>query len=126
MKTITDHLRHHLLQGTAAYTGLTKPKPDLDSLRLTEWSPEFERLMRNRLIMGAIRYGLLSDPKKTANYPLVYRAQILLADYQNTGNLELLVDAANFLLLEFVQGKHPNRHWTALDSGDANPYHHLH
>ena len=30
---------------------------DIDRLEQTEWSPEFERLMRNRLIMGALDTG---------------------------------------------------------------------
>jgi hypothetical protein len=33
-------------------------------LRRTEWSVKFENLMRNRLIMGALRYGRLGAANK--------------------------------------------------------------
>lgn len=43
-----------------------RPKPlTLEELRESEWSEEFEKFMRNRLIMGAIRYGRLSDNRNT-------------------------------------------------------------
>ena len=32
------------------------PLPSIESLRLSEWSPEFEKGMRDRLVMGAFRY----------------------------------------------------------------------
>ena len=38
--------------------------PTLDELKKSEWSEEFETYMRNRLIMGAIRYGRIGDKNK--------------------------------------------------------------
>ena len=40
---------------------LPKRVAPLESLRSSEWSREFEELMRNRLLMGAFRYGLLIE-----------------------------------------------------------------
>lgn len=71
---------------------------------------QFETLMRNRLIMGALRYGRLHAPGKgTYNRPggIVKRLQ----QYQETGNLECLVDIANLALLEFEEGTHPLKCW---------------
>ena len=62
MDTIFNHIRNHLL-GQKGMIPI-KTKPSLESLKKTEWSPEFEKLMRNRLIMGAIRYGLLHEKGK--------------------------------------------------------------
>jgi len=90
--------------------------PPLSELRRTEWSPEFERLMRNRLVMGAFRYGRLHAEGKPA-YDRVSGALKRLELYRQTGNLECLVDVANMMLLEFEEGDHPGRHFRAADDG---------
>ena len=38
--------------------------------------------------------------------------------YEETGNDELLVDIANLCLLEFMIGKHPNKHFNSIDDGE--------
>lgn len=90
--------------------------PTLAELRQTEWSQAFEALMRNRLILGAFRYGRLGGQFK----PQYDRTQAILlrtAQYAATGNLELLVDVANLAMLEFVEGRHPRKHFRASDDG---------
>jgi len=81
-----------------------------------QWSHLFETLMRNRLNMGAFRYGPLGEPGK----PQYDRCEAIIKRlelYKKTGNLEYLVDIANMALLEFVEGRHPNRHMEATDEG---------
>ena len=88
-----------------------------EELKKTEWSEEFERLMRNRLIIGALRYGRLG----AANKPQYDRANSMikrLSKYKETGNKEFLVDVANLCLLEFVECSHPNQHFHAIDDGE--------
>jgi hypothetical protein len=85
----------------------------MSELEKSEWSPEFEKLMRNRLLVGALRYGRLRAVGKPA-YDRIKGAQKRLKQYQQTGNLETLVDVANMMLLEFVEGQHPMRHFNAL------------
>jgi len=90
--------------------------PDLPTLIETEWSAEFERYMRNRLIMGAFRYGRFRSPGKGLHAhikSIVQRA----AAYESDGNLEHLVDIANLAMVEFAEGRHPNRHFRAQDDG---------
>lgn len=89
----------------------------LEDLRATEWSAEFEHLMRNRLLLGRFRYGRMDDPTK-GDYDHVTNAIERLEAFRRTGNLEHLVDVANLCLIEFVCGTHPNRH---LASGDDAP-----
>lgn len=89
----------------------------LEELARSEWSPEFERAMRARMIMGALRYGLLGAAGKPC-YDRIASAHKRLDLYATTGNLEHLADVANMMQLEFVEGKHPNRHWAAQD-GDG-------
>jgi len=81
------------------------PRYSLDHLEASQWSPEFERLMRNRMIMGGLRYGLLGAPGKPLHDHLSSIAK-RLDTYRDTGNLELLVDCANLCLVEFVEGRH--------------------
>lgn len=89
----------------------------LEELKQSEWSPVFEQLMRNRLIMGSIRYGRLCAHGK----PQLDRIGSMLKRlnlYTKTGNMELLVDIANMCLLEFMEGNHPTRHFHAVDDGE--------
>jgi hypothetical protein len=102
--------------------------PSLDSLRRTEWSDDFEeklkkyyntfeivslvipwseefiQLMRNRLVMGAFRYGLMAE-QDYSKFDTLSAARNKLELYEKTLNLEFLVDAANNCLLTFVQNK---------------------
>lgn len=89
---------------------------DYKQLKRTQWSSEFEHLMRNRLCMGGLRYGVFDDPNKPKYQnveSLISRAQ----EYLQTGNDELLVDVANLALVEFVEGTHPKKHFSAKDAG---------
>ena len=115
MKTVLEHIREHALRraGVASDPRL----PGLAVLRQTEWSPRFEALMRNRPIVGAFRYGRIGAQGKGA-YALVDSARHRLDAYESTGNLEHLGDVANLALVEFVEGRHPRRHWDAADDGE--------
>ena len=86
-------------------------------LAAVQWSSEFERLMRNRLIMGAMRYGPLTR-QQNGEFANVESAIARLRRYQQTGNTEHLVDAANLCLVEFTKGNHPKRHFAASDDGE--------
>lgn len=103
MKTVTEHIRARLLRDL------------FERLQETEWCSVFERLMRNRLLMGAYRYGLLYDRERPPmNYVKSIRKRAKL--YWKTGNQEYLVDIANFALLEFVRKNcHPNPFFSAID-----------
>lgn len=88
-----------------------------DRWRATEWCHEFERLCRNRMFMGGLRYGRLGAPGK----PQFDRCKDIkrrVSLYENSGNLEYLVDAANLCQCEFVEGDHPDKHFAAEDDGE--------
>jgi hypothetical protein len=86
----------------------------IEDLARSEWSPQFEKYMRARMILGAFRYGLLHAKGKRAFDRVAY-IQIKLREYGQTGNCEALVDIANLSLLEFEEGTHPKKHFAALD-----------
>lgn len=108
MTTVVEHLRARLLGDRT---------PTLKDLRKTEWSPEFEQLMRNRLLQGGYRYGRLNAPGKP-QYDRIAGIIRRAEAYQKDGNLEHLVDIANTALLEFEEGRHSKRHFKAVDDGE--------
>lgn len=112
LKRVLDHIRDHLEKP------LQPPKriPAFSVLKLDTWSERFENLMRNRLIMGSIRYETWEEKRKnkdTYDYPTYIREK--LAFYEETGNIEELVDIANAAMLEFEFGQHPRKHFAAID-----------
>ncbi len=93
---------------------------DIEELRKTEWSPEFEKLMRNRLLMGALRYGVMGHGSVPENKPQYNRIESIrkrLKFFEESGNAEWLVDIANMALLMFEERQHPNFHFEAGDDG---------
>lgn len=92
----------------------------MEELRETEWSPEFEKLMRNRLIMGSLRYGRMghgSIPKGKPRYDRVNSIIKRIKMFEETANAEFLVDCANFCLLLYEERDHPNFHFKSIDDG---------
>jgi hypothetical protein len=82
-----------------------------------QWCPEFEDLMRARLLIGAYRYGPMKAPAK-ARYDRLTAIRKRLDAYACTGNAENLVDSANLLMLEFVEPDHPSFHFESSDDGE--------
>lgn len=94
-----------------------KTLDSMEELQQTQWSKEFEQLMRNRLVIGSLRYGkMLANGKP--QYDRIASARRHLEQYEESGNLEHLVDVANTCLIEFLEGNHPNRHFCGIDDGE--------
>lgn len=101
---------------------LTEKAETLDSLKSSEWSKIFERmvrfcthditceefevffiLMKNRLVMGRFRYGKLNAENKP-KWDRIERVIKEVALYEKDGNTERLIDISNMCLLEFEEG----------------------
>ena len=90
--------------------------PDFFTLQESQWSDRFEQLMRNRLIMGAFRYGIFKKKNKPTFKSIdsiINRCNL----YKASGNDEHLVDIANLAMVEYIEGKHPMKHFKAADDG---------
>ncbi len=89
----------------------------LEDAMITEWSPEFEKAMRNRLLIGAYRYGPMrkSGEEDGANAKEAIRR---IGRYLKTGKLEGLVDAANFCLVEFDRARVDGVTLHSVDDGE--------
>lgn len=109
-----EYMRDRLLRAC----GVIKNNPvTLDTIRKTQWSVEFERLMRNRLTFGYFRYGPLNNQPK-GGFDNIGSIQKRLYKYSQTGNDELLVDIANLCMVEFLNGDHPKKHFKSEDDGE--------
>lgn len=91
-----------------------KKLPPLEELRKSEWSEDFEEKMRNRLVVGAFRYGELKDSDRPS-YKRVSSIIDRLHLYLEDGNTEHLIDAAAISLAEYVCGDHPLKHFGPND-----------
>lgn len=84
----------------------------------SEFSFEFIRLMKNRMDFSYYKYGMIKDA-----YPHKVNAlesmEKRLEKYRQTGNTEWLVDAANFLMIEFMLPAHPKAHFKATESHES-------
>lgn len=84
----------------------------------SEWSEEFLQGMRDRMSMSYFKYGPVRDayPSKV-NALESLRARV--EKYEQTGNTEWLMDAANFCMIEFMCPAHKRAHFKATDSADS-------
>lgn len=87
---------------------------DTENIENATWSYEFEHYQRNRLILGALRYGRVLTPGRS-KYDRVSGMFRYIKEYENTGNLECLVDVANYCMLEFLESDHSLKHFAATD-----------
>jgi len=85
----------------------------------SEFSQEFIQGMVDRMAVSFHKYGLVSDayPDKV---DAMASMEARLRKYRETGNTEWLIDAANFLMIEFMCPRHNDAHFQATDS-DASP-----
>lgn len=121
MMRVLDHIRARLLAPVLeAEAALERPAPlapSYDELRRTEWSPRFEALVRNRLVVGAIRYGS-RNARMARPYDTVGSMIRRLEAFRETGNAEALVDVAALCLLTFESEAHPAFHFEAVDDSE--------
>lgn len=86
----------------------------------TEFSNDFVAKMQNRMAVSFHKYGPVAEA-----YPRKIDALKSLRDrlrkYEETGNTEWLVDAANFAMIEFMHPGHESAHFQVQrDSGGVH------
>ena len=114
MLTVTQHIRRSL---ESKIRPNPDPKPPLEQLRESQWSDRFEQFMRNRLILGAIRYETFDEKRKNNPYNILESIRQRLDLYEGTGNQEHLADIANLAMIEFECPTHPTPNWNPADDG---------
>lgn len=85
----------------------------------TEYDTQFFEHMVESMAVSYHKYGAIADAypdKVDAMSSLRQR----LWDYGKTGNMDYLIDIANFAMIEFMRPKHPDAHYEPGDS-DSSP-----
>lgn len=91
---------------------------DTKQILQTEFSQPFVIGMQNRMLISYHKYGPVAD-----GFPHRVNAINSLTDrlreYAATGNVEFLIDAANFAMIEYMHPAHPQAHMRATDSDES-------
>jgi len=92
-------------------------KEEIESKLKTQYSERFWEGMKARMEMSYFKYGDVKDSKITDRIASLNQR---IEKYQQTGNTEFLMDAANFCMIEFMFPNHPNAFFKTTDS-DQSP-----
>ena len=82
----------------------------------TQYDPKFWEGMVARMEMSYFKYGDVRDAGRTDRIASLKQR---LDKYQETGNTEFLMDAANFAMIEFMFPHHPKAHFKSTDSNES-------
>ena len=97
-----------------------KCNPDvINSILKTEFSPEFIRLMQNRMVVSYYKYGPIKTNLENRYTDTMASLEKRLQKYRETGNTEWLIDVANMCMMEFMYPQHPKAHFRATDSNES-------
>lgn len=107
MENYTEHSNYKL------YWERKKDMP-LDEKQFCE---DFVQKMRNRMLTSYHKYGDAKDTRKFTDF--MKNAYSRMKLYEETGNTEWLVDAGNFIMMEYAFPIHPNAHFRATSSSEA-------
>lgn len=79
-------------------------------------SKDFFQAQINRMEVSHFKYGNASEayPEKV---DAVKNARFRISEYLKTGNMEFLVDAANFLMIEWMFPRHKKARFGSQDTG---------
>lgn len=84
-----------------------------------EYSEEFDKLRKNRVEMSFYKYGPARKNFATGNVQAIPTMELCVKKYRETGNREYLVDAANYLMFEYMYPQHPKAHFRATSSEES-------
>ena len=85
-----------------------------------EYSDRFDELRQNRVHMSFYKYGTAADNFGQKLVNAMESHELCIKKYKETGNTEYLVDAANYLMFEFMYPQHSGAFFKATDdSGSA-------
>lgn len=84
-----------------------------------EYSEEFDRLRKNRVEQSFYKYGPVRKNYKTGYVKAIPSMERCLIKYNETSNREYLVDAANYLMFEYMFPQHPKAHFRQTPSEES-------
>lgn len=84
-----------------------------------EYSEEFDRLRKNRVETSYYKYGPARKNFANGNVQAIPTMELCIRKYRETGNREYLLDAANYLMFEYMYPQHPKAHFRATSSEES-------
>ena len=86
-----------------------------------EYSEEFDKLRKNRVEVSYYKYGPAKDNFGSDLHLVdaIKSHNACLEKYKKTGNTEYLLDAANYIMFEYMYPQHPNAHFRATGSDES-------
>ncbi len=93
--------------------GLTDP----EAIGRQEFCERFAAGMRERMVASYFKYGPVEESQGKVDYMKSMHQR--LKSYDETGNTEFLMDAANFLMIEFMFPRHPAAYFAPTDSRES-------
>lgn len=90
----------------------------VDEILKSEYCEEFDKLRKNRMATSYFKYGAIKDNYGERLIDAIDNLEIRLEKYKKTGNMEYLVDIANFAMIEYMYPQHEKAYFNATDSED--------
>lgn len=84
-----------------------------------EYSEEFDRLRKNRVETSYYKYGPARKNFASGNVQAIPTMELCVKKYQETGNREFLLDAANYLMFEYMFPQHKKAHFRVTSSEES-------
>lgn len=84
-----------------------------------EYSDKFDELRQNRVQVSYHKYGSAKDNFGEKLVNALETCQLCIEKYKKTGNTEYLVDAANYLMFEYMYPQRKDAYFRATDSGES-------
>lgn len=88
-------------------------------IKSTEYSTRFDELRQNRVEVSYHKYGSAKDNFGEGLVNALETCQLCIDKYKRTGNTEYLVDAANYLMFEFMYPQRKDAYFKATDSRES-------
>lgn len=91
----------------------------LENVMVHEVSEQFLQGMLDRMAVGVRKYGTVKVSMEEKGFDAMAMAYDRMRLYSSTGNTEWLMDAANYLMMEFMFPQHKDAHFKATDSDES-------
>lgn len=92
---------------------------DLGKRMPKEYSDRFDTLRQNRVETSYYKYGSAKNNFGDRLVNSIKTHDLCVQKYLDTGNTEYLLDAANYLMFEFMYPSVESAHFKATDSEDS-------
>lgn len=111
-ETTHDVLRRRLYERAGMLYEVNKLKGvTLQQIYESFQAPDFDKLADEKFMIGAFRYGLITEQEKNGNrYDHMGSILKRVAYYAATGDMDVLPDIANLAKAEWIVPHHPNAH----------------